>query len=94
MYSVIRQYAAAGAIGDLLVERTSDVRELISSTPGFVAYSAVRDGEHVTTITVCADQAGTEETTRRAAAFIKEHLPTTTIGAPTIRQGEVVVSFP
>ena len=94
MYTVVRQYTAAGALSDLLVERASDVQEVIGTTPGFVSYAAIRDGEQLTTITVFADQAGTEETSRRAAAWVKENMPATTMGAPTVRQGEVIVTFP
>jgi hypothetical protein len=50
-------------------------------------------GDSLTTITVCEDKAGVEETSRRAAAWVRENLPGTTIGAPSLSSGEVFVSF-
>ena len=94
MYTVIRQYEAAGDLGDVLVKRSDEVHDLISTVPGFVAYYGVRDGNQLTTITVCNDRAGTDESSRRAAAWVKENLPNTKAGAPTIRQGEVIINFP
>ena len=70
MYTVVRQYDAAGELGDLLAKRTDDVHGIISTVPGFVAYYAIRDGNQLTTITVCNDRAGTDESSRRAAASI------------------------
>lgn len=94
MYAVVRQYAAAGDLLDLMMRRADEVHDLISSVSGFVAYYAARDGDQLTTITVCDDQAGTEESSRRAAAWVKENLPGASIGAPTMRKGQVFINFP
>ena len=77
-----------------MTSRTDEVRELISGVPGFVAYYAVRDGDKLMSITVCDDRAGTDESSKRAAAWVKENLPSTTMGAPNVGQGEVFINFP
>ena len=93
MYIVVRQYAAAGELGDLLATRSDEVRDLIGGVPGFVSYYAVRDGDKLMSITVCNDRAGTDESNRIAAAWVKENLPSTTMSAPTVGQGEVFLNF-
>lgn len=93
MYTVVRQYSGAGDLLDLMTRRADEVHDLISTVSGFVAYYAARDGNDLTTITVCDDQAGTEESSRRAAAWVKENLPGTTLGAPTMRKGEVFIDI-
>jgi hypothetical protein len=93
MYTVVRQYSGAKDLLDLMTKRTDEVHDIISTVPGFVAYYAARDGDQLTTITVCNDQAGTEESSKRAAAWVKENLPGATLGAPTMRKGEVFIDF-
>jgi hypothetical protein len=94
MYVVVRSYSGQGAseLFDLLGQRESDVRELISGVPGFVSYAAFRSGEGGMTVTVCQDKAGTDESTRRAAGWIKENLETS-IDSPTISEGSTVLQF-
>lgn len=93
MNVVVRQYEGASALGDAMAERADEVKELLTGVDGFVAYYAARDGDAVTTVSVCRDSAGTEETTRRAAAFIREILPGTTMSPPRVGTGEVILSF-
>jgi hypothetical protein len=53
MCVVVRRYVGASKLIDAMVERQSDVKELISSVPGFRAYYAVNTGNGgVATITV------------------------------------------
>jgi hypothetical protein len=73
--------------------RSADVEELLRGVHGFQAYYAVRAGDALTTVTVCQDQAGTEESTRRAADWVKRNVTGATIGAPQVAQGEVFIGF-
>jgi len=93
MHAVIRQYSSATPLSDALSQHEDDVRQLLSSIPGFVAYYAVRDGDRLATITVCQDQAGTDESVRRAANWVTEHLPGASVGAPEVSQGDVILHF-
>ena len=77
-----------------MVERQSDVKELISSVPGFRACYAVNTANGgAATITVCDDQAGTSESSRRAAEWVRNNVSGVTIGPPEISEGESYINF-
>ncbi len=92
MYAVVRTYSGAGAsdIFELIEQREEDVKALITGVPGFVTYAAVRGGDGGVTMTVCEDKAGTDESSRRAAEFVKENL-SVTADPPAITEGETVL---
>lgn len=92
MYATVRRYSGAAALGDAMAARSDEVKKIISGIPGFVTYYAMRDGDNVTSVTVCDDEAGTEESTRRAAAWVKENV-TGGIGTPQLSAGDVFISF-
>jgi hypothetical protein len=94
MYTVVRSYSGQGAseLFDLLGERSKDVETLIGGVPGFVSYAAFRSGDGGMTVTVCQDKAGTDESSRRAAEFVKENLGTTG-NPPEITEGNTVLHF-
>ena len=76
MYAVVRSYSGPGAseLFDLLGQREEDVKNLIGAVPGFVSYVAFRSGDGGTTVTVCQDKTGTDESSRRAAEWVKENV--------------------
>ena len=94
MYAVVRSYSGQGAaeLFDLLGQREEDVKALISGVPGFVSYVAARSGDGGVTVTVCEEKAGTDESSRRAAEWVKENLGTTT-NPPAITEGDAVLQF-
>jgi hypothetical protein len=94
MYAVVRTYSGQGAseLFDLLAQREEDVKELISGVPGFVTYAAIRGGDGGVTVTVCEDKAGTDESSRRAADWVKDNVGVTT-DPPAITEGETVLQF-
>jgi hypothetical protein len=94
MYAVVRTYSGQGAseLFDLLGQREEDVKALISGVPGFVNYVAVRSGDCGVTVTVCDDKAGTDESSRRAAEWVKDNL-SATADPPTITEGDTVLQF-
>ena len=94
MYVVVRAYSGAGAteLFDLLGQREEDVKALITGVPGFVTYAAVRTGDGGVTVTVCDDKAGTDESSRRAAEWVKENV-SATADPPTITEGDTVLQF-
>jgi hypothetical protein len=49
-----------------MASRSGEVKELLTSVPAFVSYHATRDGDTVTSVTVYNDDAGCDESTRRA----------------------------
>jgi hypothetical protein len=94
MYAVVRTYSGQGAseLFDLLGQREADVKELISGVPGFVTYAALRSGDGGVTVTVCQDKAGTDESSRRAAEWVKENVGATA-DPPAITEGSTVLQF-
>lgn len=94
MYAVVRTYSGQGAseLFDLLGQREEDVKSLISGVPGFVSYAAVRTGDGGVTVTVCEDKAGTDESSQRAAQWVKENV-SATAEPPTITEGDTVLAF-
>jgi hypothetical protein len=77
---------------DLLAQREQDVRELIGGVPGFVTYAAVRTDDGGVTVTVCQDKSGTDESSRRAAAWVGENV-STPVDPPRITEGSTVIQF-
>ena len=95
MYLVVRSYSGPGAseLFDLLGERQDEVKDLISGVPGFVSYAAARTGDDSgVTATVCQDKAGTDESSRRAAEWVKENVSTAGT-VPAISEGTTVAQF-
>jgi len=94
MYTVVRRYTGGSQLADALTERREDVREILTGVPGFRAYYALRSGDGtVATITVCDDQAGTTESTRRAAEWVSRNLAGVTMSPPQVTEGEAFLNF-
>jgi len=89
MHAVVRTYSGEGAsmVFDMVEKDAEEVRSLIGSVPGFISYTAIRTADGGVTVTVCEDKTGTDESSQRAAAFVKERA-TTAIDPPTITEGE------
>jgi hypothetical protein len=94
MHAVVRTYSGQGAseLFDLLGDREEDVKALIAGVPGFVSYAAVRSGDGGVTVTVCEDKAGTDESSRRAAEWVKENV-SATADPPAVTEGDTVLQF-
>jgi hypothetical protein len=94
MYVVVRSYSGEGAseLMDLLEQRDDEVRELISGVPGFVSYAAFRSGGGGATVTVCQDKSGTDESSSRAANWVRENA-SGGLAAPSISEGEAFLQF-
>ncbi len=94
MHVVLRSYSGQGAseLFDALAQREDDVKRLIGTVPGFISYSAVRENGGGQTVTICQDKAGTDESSRRAAEWVKENIGVA-VDAPTVNQGETILHF-
>ena len=94
MYVVIRSYSGQGAseLFDLLGQREEDVKELISGVPGFVSYAAFRTEDGGRTVTACQDKSGTDESSKRAAAWVGENA-TAPVDPPEVAEGNTVLQF-
>lgn len=94
MYVVVRSYSGQGAseLFDLIGQREEDIRELISGVPGFISYAAFRSGDGGMTVTACEDKAGTDESSQRAAGWVKENV-SGTVASPEIMEGRTILQF-
>jgi quinol monooxygenase YgiN len=86
-------YEAGGGFADALVEHGDELRQTLVEIDGFRAYYLVRADDGVTSVSVYDDQAGAEESTRVAAAWVAENLPDLQVSPPQVRTGEVVLDF-
>jgi hypothetical protein len=93
MYAVIRAYSGNQDLADTLAQREDDLRQVIGAINGFKAYYLLKIAEGTTTISVFEDEAGAEESSRAAAAWLAENLPDMNVGAPYVTAGEVLVGF-
>jgi hypothetical protein len=94
VHIVIRSYSgeSASALFDALEQRSEEVKELINTVPGFVSYWGFRSGDGGATVTVCQDKSGTDESSRRAADWVKENLGSS-VAAPSITEGDASLEF-
>jgi heme-degrading monooxygenase HmoA len=93
MYATIRHYTGAPELANELAARAGDVEELISTVPGFQAYYLVRTDGGCTTVSVFDSVSGADESTRRAAEYLRDHAGEFTSPPPTIMAGDVLASF-
>ena len=93
MYATVRTYTGASELTDALLEHEGEIRDLLTGIGGFRAYYLVRTEAGATTISVFDDQAGAEESTRVAAAWVGEHLGDADIAPPQVTTGEVALNF-
>jgi hypothetical protein len=94
MYAVVRSYSGQGAseLFDQLEQRNEEIKELIGGVPGFVSYTGLRSSEGGVTVTVCQDKTGADESSRRAAGWVKENIGETA-SPPVITEGGTVAHF-
>lgn len=91
MYAVIRRYSGVAKLIHELEKRQTEVKKLISETPGFIAYYAIREGEALATITVCKDREGADDSSRRTAQWVRENMAEVRVTAPEAYGGEVFI---
>jgi hypothetical protein len=91
MYATVRTYSSGPALADALVRNEADVKSLIRGIEGFKAYYLVRTADGAVSISVYETEAGANESTSAAAAFIRERLPDVGSSAPQVSSGEVAI---
>jgi hypothetical protein len=91
MHGVLRHYTLKPKDVDEVVRRIAEGGvPIIKSIPGFVAYGILdAGGGKLVTYSVYESQVGTEESTKRAAAWVKEHIASMLPTPPQVLAGEV-----
>jgi hypothetical protein len=95
MHVTVRNYAGSGAreLFDVIVANEDAVRSLITGIDGFRAYYLVRTNDGGFTISVFDDAAGGDESSKRAAEWIRENAADVTTSPPQISSGDAALSF-
>jgi hypothetical protein len=92
MYIAVRRYTlkAGSSIQEIAQRAQEGFVPLLRQTPGYVAYYGVQSGsDSLFTVSIFQDQAGAEESTRRAADWVSQNLAAFIQGPPEITAGEV-----
>ncbi|MDP8922140.1 MAG: hypothetical protein M3O34_04600 [Chloroflexota bacterium] len=92
-YAIMRRYEGLNphAIDDLRRQVNEGLVPIISEIPGFLAYCALHTGgDVVASISVFEDRAGADESTRRAAKWVEEHLAGLVPNPPQFTAGTVI----
>jgi hypothetical protein len=92
MHAVIRKYTAGSAIVDEARPKFAHLEQTMRGTPGFVAYYLVQTDDGLATVTITEDETGTTESMGRAADWVKQNLPNSTLGAPEVLKGAALIS--
>ena len=93
MHAVVRMYSGAGAkkLADVLEGWKNEVEGLIRGVKGFVSYTMIRTADGATTVTVCQDKAGTDESMRIAREWVAKNAGDLGASAPTVVEGTAVL---
>jgi hypothetical protein len=93
MYAAVRRYEGVTDPAEAGRRVNEGFVPLIRQVPGFVAYYWVDAGGGVMVSTsVFENQAGADESTKRAADFVQENLASLLPNPPQVTAGEVVAS--
>jgi hypothetical protein len=89
MFAAIRTYGVTDT--DELSELVrSGLLPIVESVPGFVAYYVVDVGDGMaSSITICDDRAGVDESTSREAEWVEEHVLDFIESGPAVVTGTV-----
>jgi hypothetical protein len=93
MYVTVRRYQNAAALFEAMSAKKGEVQELISAVSGFVTYYSTRDGDTVTSVTVCNDKAGCDESTALAREWAGSNVNPPLTSPPEVSGGEVFINF-
>ena len=93
MYAVVRRYDGVTDPAEAGRRVKEEFVPILRHVSGFVAYYWVNTGGGVMVSTsVFQDQAGEEESTKRAADFVRANLASLLPNPPQVTAGEVVAS--
>jgi hypothetical protein len=91
MHGVLRYYTLDAKNVNEVVRRVAEGGvPILKAIPGFVAYTMMDAGQgHLVTYSVYESKTGTEESTKRAAAWVKENIASMLPNPPRVLEGEV-----
>ncbi|HEY2507314.1 MAG TPA: hypothetical protein VGI58_12410 [Streptosporangiaceae bacterium] len=93
MYAVVRRYEGVTNPAEITRRVNEDFVPMVRDVHGFVAYYWINAGDGVVLSTsVFEDQAGEEESTKRAADYVYSSLRSLLPNPPQVTRGEVMAS--
>ncbi|MEU9987001.1 hypothetical protein AB0E10_09380 [Streptomyces sp. NPDC048045] len=93
MYAVVRRYEGVTDPAEAGRRVDEGFVTLLRQVPGFVAYYWVDAGGGVmVSMSVFEDQAGADESVKRAADFVRDHLESLLPNPPQVSAGQVVAA--
>jgi len=93
MYTVIRSYTGVPTVAEDLKKKTREIEAEISTAPGFIAYYLVKTTDGATSVAICDERTGCDESTKRLEIWLKKNLPNLKFGTPQVIGGEVAFNF-
>lgn len=93
MHSIIRTYSGHLGLAEELKKHSQAIEMEIGTVPGFIAYTVIHTADGAVTVTMCENAKGCEESSRRAAEWLRRNLPALMISAPTVASGKVAFHF-
>jgi hypothetical protein len=93
MHTVIRTYTGIPGATAQVKPKAKDLEATIRRAPGFIAYYFLETTDGITTVTVCQDRKGCDESTKLAAQWIKDNLPNVIKSPPQIIEGDLAFRF-
>lgn len=91
MHGVLRHYTLdAKNVNEIVRRVAADGVKILKAIPGFVSYGIMDAGHgHFITYSVYQNKTGTEDSTQKAAAWIKENIAPMIPSPPRVIEGEV-----
>lgn len=86
----MRTYSGNPEFANQLAGYADDIENLIGGVQGFRSYFLIQTKDGATTVTVCDDEAGCEESTRLASEWLRDHASEIQASPPQITGGDVV----
>ena len=95
MHAVVRHYTGTDAkeLFDLLEKRKADVEVHLRKVHGLVSYTLLRTGDGGTSVTVCKDKAGSDESMKVAHDWIQKNASNLHPKPPVVAEGSVIVEI-
>ena len=91
MYGAIRTYRVTD-VEELSRRVRDEFVPMVRDVPGFIAYYVIDGGGgEISSVTICEDHEGVEESTARAADWVGDRIASLIESGPEIRIGEVTV---
>jgi hypothetical protein len=91
MHAVVRTYEASDT-REVARRASHGFVPILRGTPGFIAYYIVDGGSgSIASISVFEDEAGTDESTRRAAEWVADNIAELVVSGPKVLAGQVTV---